>query len=624
MAGLVLAIGFANRNHAPVGSDDQAENMIKILRPNYHPIAKSIYVPGPVAESILFVAQGAGGVAILWWALYSLRKARRQTGERIKRHLHLHPHLSDIAFTNHWRHRNPWEKVLFGGGFLAVALIIPPMPGAIVIAVIVSLAAIAGARIPASSWLTVLSIPVSFAILTAVGIMIQIGGPGPGFPVSIDWSSLPIATGLLLRSTAAISCLAFIGWTTPLMELIPVFGRIGIPNVLIDLALMIYHFLFVTATTLREMRRAQSWRMGRADYRSRMRALSMLAGGLFIRCIERFRRLEDGIQSRGYEGRLWVLAPERGASFAFIGGTLALQAFMLAAGLVLWKGASMDSILEARNVSFAYGPAKWALQDLSFTLPKPERVCLLGSNGVGKSTLMLLLNGTLKPQQGELFVLGEPIDYSRAGLHKLRRRGGDGAPGSRRSAVRRNRRAGRRLRPFEQRHGFHRRARLGRRNPRGASALLTLPKGRFTSSAWERRSASPSPESWCCTRKSFCWTSQPPASTSPALPPCWPCSKNFTLRARRLVISTHDTDLAYEWANEAWVLGDGRVAAQGPIGEVMKDCATLHQAHLKVPWVVELGLAIHDTYPELGAQPLPATEQELILLIQQIRLASAV
>ena len=336
LAGLVLAIAFANRNSAPVGSDDQAEGAIKVLRPGIRPIATPFYTPGPIAESVLFAAQGAGGVAILWWALYHLRKARRQTGERVPRHLHLHPHLNDIAFTNHWRHRNPWEKVLFGGGFLVVALIIPPMPGAIVITVIVSLAAIAGARIPVSSWLTVLSVPVSFAILTAVGIMVQIGGSAP---VSIDWKSLPIAIGLLLRSTAAISCLAFIGWTTPLMELIPVFGRIGIPSVLIDLALMIYHFLFVTATTLREMRRAQSWRLGRADYRSRMRALSMLAGGLFIRCIERFRRLEDGMQARGYEGRLWVLAPERAASARFIGGTVALQAGLLAAALVLWRPA---------------------------------------------------------------------------------------------------------------------------------------------------------------------------------------------------------------------------------------------------------------------------------------------
>jgi cobalt/nickel transport system permease protein len=339
LAGLVLAIAFANRHAAPVGSDDQAEGAIKVLRPGYRPIATSFYTPGPIAESVLFAGQGAAGVAILWWAVYSLRKAGKQTGERVKRHLHLHPHLNDIAFTNHWRHRNPWEKVLFGGGFLVVALLIPPMPGAILITLIVSAAAIAGARIPLSSWLTVLSVPVSFAILTAVGILVQFGGSAPGFPVTIDWKSLPVATGLLLRSTAAISCLAFIGWTTPLMELIPVFGRIGIPNVLIDLALMIYHFLFVTATTLKEMRRAQSWRLGRADYRSRMRALSMLAGGLFIRCIERFRRLENGIESRGYEGRLWVLSPERGASLRFIGGTVALQAMVLASGLVLWKGA---------------------------------------------------------------------------------------------------------------------------------------------------------------------------------------------------------------------------------------------------------------------------------------------
>ena len=329
--------------------------------------------------------------------------------------------MNDIAFTNHWRHRNPWEKVLFGGGFLVVALLIPPMPGAIVIALIVSLAAIAGARIPL----------VELADGSVRSRVVRDSDRGRnhwsrsaapvGFPVSIDWNSLPIAIGLLLRSTAAISCLAFIGWTTPLMELIPVFGRIGIPNVLIDLALMIYHFLFVTATTLNEMRRAQSWRLGRADYRSRMRALSMLASGLFIRCIERFRRLENGIESRGYEGRLWVLAPERGASVRVHRRDDRAAGRPAGVGAGLVERSIMNSILEARNVSFAYGPAKWAIRDLNFSLPTPERVCLLGSNGVGKSTLMLLLNGTLRPQEGELFVLGQPIDYSRAGLHKLRR-----------------------------------------------------------------------------------------------------------------------------------------------------------------------------------------------------------
>ncbi len=61
----------------------------------------------------------------------------------------------------------------------------------------------------------------------------------------------------------------------------------------------------------------------------------------------------------------------------------------------------MASILEAREVCFAYGPGKWAIREMSFALESPRRVALLGANGVGKSTLMLLLNGTLRPHEGE-------------------------------------------------------------------------------------------------------------------------------------------------------------------------------------------------------------------------------
>jgi cobalt/nickel transport system permease protein len=247
----------------------------------------------------------------------------------------LHPHLSAIAFVNAWRHRNPWEKVLFGGGFLVVALLVPPLPWCALIALIVTLAATLGARIPVSNWVGVLLVPVSFALLTAIGILVQIDTSGGGPFLSMDWGGIPLAIGLLVRSVAAISCLAFIGWTTPLMELIPVFQRIGIPTVLVNLALMIYRFLFVAATTVAEMRRAQSWRLGRADYRSRVRALSMLGAVLFLRCVQRASRLEDGMESRGYQGRLWVLAPRHAPSAVVIAATIVCQAGVLIAGLLL-------------------------------------------------------------------------------------------------------------------------------------------------------------------------------------------------------------------------------------------------------------------------------------------------
>ena len=74
--------------------------------------------------------------------------------------------------------------------------------------------------------------------------------------------------------------------------------------------------------------------LGRADYRSRMRALSMLVSGLFLRCVRRARRLEEGIESRGYQGKLYVLAPRQAASPVVIAGVLAIQAAVLIGSLI--------------------------------------------------------------------------------------------------------------------------------------------------------------------------------------------------------------------------------------------------------------------------------------------------
>jgi len=58
----------------------------------------------------------------------------------------------------------------------------------------------------------------------------------------------------------------------------------------------------------------------------------MLAGGLFERCVQRARRLEEGIEARGYQGRLWVLAPRQAASPRVIAAIVALDAALLLAG----------------------------------------------------------------------------------------------------------------------------------------------------------------------------------------------------------------------------------------------------------------------------------------------------
>ena len=48
----------------------------------------------------------------------------------------------------------------------------------------------------------------------------------------------------------------------------------------------------------------------------------------------------------------------------------------------------------------------------------------MGANGSGKSTFFHHLNGLLKPTAGRVLIEGEPVDYSRKGLLKVRKKVG--------------------------------------------------------------------------------------------------------------------------------------------------------------------------------------------------------
>jgi len=63
----------------------------------------------------------------------------------------------------------------------------------------------------------------------------------------------------------------------------------------------------------------------------------------------------------------------------------------------------MTAVLDIAAVSFAYG-SQAALADVSFSLGPGERAALVGHNGAGKSTMMRLITGLLKPTRGTVRV----------------------------------------------------------------------------------------------------------------------------------------------------------------------------------------------------------------------------
>jgi simple sugar transport system ATP-binding protein len=67
-----------------------------------------------------------------------------------------------------------------------------------------------------------------------------------------------------------------------------------------------------------------------------------------------------------------------------------------------------EPLLEARGVTKHYGHVL-ALDGANFTAYAGEVVALIGDNGAGKSTLVKTLSGTIRPDQGEIIIGGEPV-----------------------------------------------------------------------------------------------------------------------------------------------------------------------------------------------------------------------
>lgn len=66
-----------------------------------------------------------------------------------------------------------------------------------------------------------------------------------------------------------------------------------------------------------------------------------------------------------------------------------------------------DSIVEVRNVFFSYNGQE-VLHDVNLDVHRGDFVAMIGPNGGGKTTLLKLMLGLLKPAQGLIRVLGMP------------------------------------------------------------------------------------------------------------------------------------------------------------------------------------------------------------------------
>ncbi|KHD14565.1 energy-coupling factor ABC transporter ATP-binding protein [Clostridium butyricum] len=78
-----------------------------------------------------------------------------------------------------------------------------------------------------------------------------------------------------------------------------------------------------------------------------------------------------------------------------------------------------EIILQIKELCYSYTGEKNTLNKINLKIHKGEKIAILGSNGAGKSTFFLNINGVLKPKSGEIIYDGKSI--TKKNLNELRK-----------------------------------------------------------------------------------------------------------------------------------------------------------------------------------------------------------
>jgi len=84
------------------------------------------------------------------------------------------------------------------------------------------------------------------------------------------------------------------------------------------------------------------------------------------------------------------------------------------------KAESLEGKIEFRNVCFSYDNNRMVLKNISFKINPGETVAIVGSTGSGKTTLINLISGFYKSQQGKILLDDRPVEEYN--LNSLRKR----------------------------------------------------------------------------------------------------------------------------------------------------------------------------------------------------------
>lgn len=184
--------------------------------------------------------------------------------------------------------RTPWQPLVLG-------------------AVLAALSVWGGGEIRLGQYLALLAVPLSFLMLSALTLLWHSVPEGADAILVMPWSggclgvtkeSQSLAGLVTARALGAVSCLYFLSLSTPLPQLLMTLRRWHFPSVIMELAFLIYRYIFVLLETVQHMQCAARSRLGYAGTRRSIRTTGLVYGGLLARSYHSAQARFQAMESR--------------------------------------------------------------------------------------------------------------------------------------------------------------------------------------------------------------------------------------------------------------------------------------------------------------------------------------
>ncbi len=256
-----------------------------------------------------------------------------------------------------------------------------------------------------------------------------------------------------------------------------------------------------------------------------------------------------------------------------------------------------------------------ALKKLSMNIPEAKKVAVIGNNGSGKTTLFLHFNGIHRPDSGKIYYRDKKMDYSSGEIKNIRKNVGivfqdpDNQLFS--GSVYQDISYGPVNLGWDEKEI---RERIEEAMTQTGTLELRDKPTHFLSYGQKKRVAiagvlAMSPEVMIL--------DEPTAGLDPVFTSqIMEMLNDLNKQGTTVIISSHNMDEVFSWADYVFVLSQGEIIADGDPAELFRDVQVLKRGNLKKPWVLDMydyllskGMVKDDTN-------IPRTRDGLINLIK--------